>query len=282
MRDGPVSAPLATCRQYSQQGVLAIEQGNWSEAEVMLSRAIEACPVDSVAREHYAETLWRRGAREEALVQIEESIKLRGDDAALEVRAAEMHLTLGRADRSEAHVRWALILDPQLPGAWLVLGQLRARDGKHDDALAYYHRALMHDPDHRGALQALAELQTELGQPQKALINWQMLADTYEGDQQPAELQFALGAAYHANGRYDEAVEAFLVARQRGAPAVEVCRNLAVTWQAAGRADLAQSAAAEAALLERQFQAGNTLAVRPQPSPPSAATATPAAPTTLR
>jgi predicted Zn-dependent protease len=127
VRDGPVSEPLATCRQFSQSGMLAMEQGNWSEAEWMLSQAVESCPVDSVAREHYAETLWRRGAREEALAQIEESIKLRGDDAALEVRAAEMLLALDRPDRAEAHVRWALVLDAQMPSAWLVLGQLRAR-----------------------------------------------------------------------------------------------------------------------------------------------------------
>jgi tetratricopeptide (TPR) repeat protein len=281
VRDGPVSAPLATCRQYSQRGMLAMEQGNWTEAELMLSRAVETCPVDSVAHEHYAETLWRRGAREEALAQIEESIKLRGDDATLEVRAAEMLLALDRRDRAEAHTRWALVLDSQMPRAWLVLGQLRAREGKSADALAYFHRALMHDPNDRGALRALAELQTQLGQSEKALVNWQMLAASYETAERPADVQLALGAAYHDARRYDDAAEAYLAARNRGAPPAEVCRRLAATWQAMGRSDLAEKYLAEAVTLDQQRAADSTLAVRPQTVMPSATGSTPE-PTALR
>lgn len=281
VRDGPVSAPLATCRQYSQRGMLAMEQGNWTEAELMLSRAVETCPVDSVAHEHYAETLWRRGAREEALAQIEESIKLRGDDATLEVRAAEMLLALDRRDRAEAHTRWALVLDSQMPRAWLVLGQLRAREGKSADALAYFHRALMHDPNDRGALRAVAELQTHLGQSEKALVNWQMLADSYEAAERPADIQFALGAAYHAVRRYDDAAEAYLAARNRGAPPADVCRRLAATWQAMGRSDLAEKYLAEAVALDQQRAPNSTLAVRPQTVMPSATGSTPE-PTALR
>jgi len=281
VRDGPVSAPLATCRQFSQRGMLAMEQGNWSEAEMMLSRAVESCPVDSVAHEHYAETLWQRGAREEALAQVEESIKLRGDDATLEVRAAEMLLTLDRPERAEAHIRWALVLDSQMPRAWLVLGQLRARENKSEDALAYFHRALMHDPNNRSALRALAELHTQLGQPEKSLVNWQMLADSYEGGQLPADVQFALGAAYHAARRYDDATEAFLAARDRGAPPAEVCRRLAATSHEMGRSDLAEKYMAEAVALDQQRVANNTLAVRPHGAVPAATSSTPA-PTALR
>jgi len=260
----------------------AIEQGNWAEAEWMLSQAIETCPIDSVAREHYAETLWHRGQREEALAQIEEAIKLRSDDPALEVRAAEMLLVLGRADRAEAHVRWALTLDSQLPSAWLVLGQVRGQAGKTDDALTYYHRALVMDPDDRAALQALAELQERLGHPEKSLINWQMLAGTYEAGQQPPEIQMALGKSYHANGRFEEAAESFLAARERGAPAIEASHRLAAAWQAAGRLDLAQRASAEAVALEQQARASNTLAARPSSTASINAPAPRSAPTTLR
>ncbi|MBX3412685.1 MAG: tetratricopeptide repeat protein [Pirellulales bacterium] len=280
VRDGPVSEPLATCRQYSQRGMLAIEQGNWAEAEWMLSQAIETCPVDAVAREHYAETLWHRGERAAALAQIEQAIKLRGDDPALEVRAAQMLLDLGQPERAEAHVRWALVLDSHSASAWLVLGQLRARAGQTDDALTYYHRALVMDPDDRATLRALAELQDKLNLPHKSLINWQMLAQTYEAGQQPADVQMALGGAYHANGRYDEAAESFLAARERGAPPLEVCRRLATIWQAAGRTDLASRANAEATALEQQAIAARALAARP--ATPSQAPAPSPAPTTLR
>lgn len=282
VRDGPVSEPLATCRQYSQRGMTAIEQGNWAEAEWMLSQAIETCPIDSVAREHYAETLWHRGQREEALAQIEEAIKLRNDDPTLEVRAAEILLALGRPDRAEAHVRWALTLDSQLPSAWLVLGQVRAQAGNTDDALTYYHRALVMDPDDRAALQALAELQDRLGHPEKSLVNWQMLAGTYEAGQQPSQVQMALGVSYHANGRFEEAAAAFVAARERGAPAIEACHRLVAAWQAAGRFDLAERASAEAVALEQQAHANNAVAAKPRTGTPNNAPASSSLPTTLR
>ena len=68
-RRGPVPEEVATCRELTQQGVAAMELGDWAKAESLLERAVEASPVDSTSRYHFAETLWHRGATEEALLQ---------------------------------------------------------------------------------------------------------------------------------------------------------------------------------------------------------------------
>jgi tetratricopeptide (TPR) repeat protein len=245
----------------------AIEQGNWAEAEWMMAQAVESCPVDGVAREHYAETLWQRGAKTEALEQIEEAIRLRGDDPVLEVRAAEMLLALDQPDRAGQHVRRALVLDPQSARAWLVVGKLKVREGKPQEALAYFHRALVDDPNSRDVLKAIAELHVQLGEPQRALVNWQALADTFTAGDIPPDVLLALGEAYHGTRRYDDAIASFGAARERGAPPADVCRHLAQTWYAAGRLDLADRAAQEALALERSSAHGGELAVRPATAP---------------
>jgi Flp pilus assembly protein TadD len=89
--EGPVSKSLADCRRLSQQGVAALERGRQQDAEALLAKAVAACPADAEARRHYAEALWRRGARQEAIAQLEQSDRLAGDDALLWTRLAEMY-----------------------------------------------------------------------------------------------------------------------------------------------------------------------------------------------
>ncbi len=59
---GPVSQSVANCRQLTQQGINAMERGDWKRAESLLSRAVQTSATDAEARRNYAETLWRRGA----------------------------------------------------------------------------------------------------------------------------------------------------------------------------------------------------------------------------
>src|SRR5688572_4650610 len=70
---GPVSGDVLDCRQYTQRGLGAIERGQWDDAEAALQLAVKACPTDGEARRHYAEALWRRGARADAIAQLREA-----------------------------------------------------------------------------------------------------------------------------------------------------------------------------------------------------------------
>ncbi len=76
--DGPVSRPLAASRGLCQQGVAAMEQGEWKEAQRLLAQAVKVCPADVEARCHYAEVLWQQGERQKALLQLNECFALAG------------------------------------------------------------------------------------------------------------------------------------------------------------------------------------------------------------
>ena len=98
---------LTDCRRLSQQGVIALERGEQPKAETLLAQAVAACPVDAEARRHYAEALWRRGAQQEAIAQLEEAGRLAGEDASLWARLAEMHLASGQPDLARQNAEQA-------------------------------------------------------------------------------------------------------------------------------------------------------------------------------
>ena len=167
-RDGPVPQSLADCRRLSRQGVAALERGRQQTAETMLAQAVTACPVDAEARRHYADSLWQRGARPEAIAQMEEAVRLADEDASFSVRLAEMYLADGRAELARQSADRAIELDPKLPEAWAVRGGVLRSLGQPREALADYLRALGQAPENRETLLAVAELYRQLNEPRRA------------------------------------------------------------------------------------------------------------------
>jgi tetratricopeptide (TPR) repeat protein len=246
-RDGPVSPSLAKCREYSQQGVIALEQGRWASAELLLSKAVRSCPDDAEARRHYAEALWARGQRDEGLVQLEEAIAREPKDAGLRVRATEMRLGVGQVEQARREIEVALDLQPDVGAAWAMRARVLHAAGDPQGALADYHRALAYAPDDRRLLVETAELYRQSNRPRKALALLHRLIDTYAPGEESQQADYLEGLAYAALGRFDEAAESYATALARGAPTPDLYYQLAVARSHAGRGGAAV-AAAEAAL----------------------------------
>ena len=210
--EGPVPKSLAECRRLSQQGVAALDRGRQQDAEALLAKAVAACPADAEARRHYAESLWRRGARQEAIAQLEESGRLAGDDASLWTRLAEMYLAAGQLELASKNAERAIDLDPRLPGAWAIRGGVMRAAGQPGEALTCYLRALGYAPKDRAILLEVAELYRQQNQPERSLQTLQCLADTYSPGEEPGQVHHLLGQAYVALGRYDDAVESLSLA----------------------------------------------------------------------
>jgi tetratricopeptide (TPR) repeat protein len=245
-RRGPIPESLAACRQYTRQGVAAAERGQYGEAEALLSKAVDACPVDGEARRHYAEALWKQGSHAEAITQMREALRLAGKDPVMLGRLARMHLEAGHATQASQLADQALDLDPKLASAWSVRGHLSRRAGRPREALADYQRALGYAPADRETLRDIAELYRELGQPQRALASLQSLSDTYPPGEQPAEVSYLTGLAHLALGRAEDAEESLAAAAARGKPSPEVLYQLAEAHLLAGHPALAADAARRA------------------------------------
>ena len=261
-REGPVSQSVADCRRLSQQGVAALEQGKQPTAETLLAKAVAACPVDAEARRHYAESLWRRGAQQEAIAQLEEAGRLAGDDATLRARLAEMHLTSGQFELARQDADLALNLDPKLPSAWAIRGGVMRATGQPRDALADYLRALSYAPTNRDILLAVAELHRELNRPERAIQTLQTLSDTYSPGEEPGQIHYLMGLAYVALGRYDDGVESISTAVARGKPTPEMLCQLGEAELLAGHPLEAAGAARQALALQPQHQSSRSLLER--------------------
>lgn len=233
--DGPVPRSLLLSRQLSQQGVGALERGNWARADELLAQAVKVFPQDPEARFHYAEVLWHRGEQAAALEQIDKALTLSPDDARFLASAVQMKIAGGQCDEADELIERALDVDPKNASLWTLRGRLRRRAGEPREALADYHRALGYRPDDREILLEVAELYRQLNQPQRALAALQTLSESYPPGDEPAQVLYLTGLAYGVLGRYAEAADSLALARDRGPPSAEALYRLAEAQFKAGR-----------------------------------------------
>jgi tetratricopeptide (TPR) repeat protein len=260
-RGGPVSGELLTCRQLTQRCISAVDRGEFDQAEAYFNQAVRSCGVDCEARRQYAEALWRRGARAEAIAQVQEATRLSSEDPSLLVRCGEMHLEQGDLEPALAMAQQSIDLDPRSPRGWVLRGRVMQQAGDARQALADFHRGLGCEPGNRDALLEIAELHRRAGQPQRALITLQALSDTYHLGEEPQQLFYLTGLAYGALGRHDEAAESFQAAA-RQQPTSEILFRLAEAELGAGRLLLARQAASQALALEPQHAPSQQLLER--------------------
>ncbi len=249
-REGPVPKSVVSARQLSQRGITAMQRGDWTNAETLLSEATQTCPADSDARRQYAEVLWHRGMKQDALKQLDESIRLSGDDPSLFVRQGEMFLELGRTDDAVRRADQAIRLDSKSAAAWSLRGQAEQASADSSQALADFQRALSLRHDDRAALLQTAETYRQQNKPQRALVALQILIDTYPPGDEPQQVLHLQGLALSTLGRYDDAIESLTLATQRGAPTTELRYRLAEAHLAAGHLEAAQAETEQALLLD--------------------------------
>lgn len=249
-KPGPVSPSVATCRDLSREGLSAIEQGQWQQAERCMSGAVAACPIDVEARRHYAETLLKRGASAEALVQLDEAMRLSRHDASLAVRSGEIYLNMRQMDAATQRAERALQIDSTSADAWALRGRIMAARGDQRQALSDLQRALGYHPDDRALLFEIAQTYRKLDRPDRALVCLQTLGETYSAGEEPRELLIEQAQMLTAVARHGDAAAVYEEALRRGAPTPDLQFNLAHSYLSAGQTLRATQAA----------QAGLTLA----------------------
>lgn len=230
-RRDPVAPEVAEARRLCNEGLSAADRSDLVRAEGLLERAVKSCPVDVDARRHYAEVLWKRGERLEAVTQIGEALKISPGDAALCVEGGGMYLDMGLFDDAERLAREAVRMAPSSAEAWHLRGEVSLARGQPTPALADFHRALAIAPDHRGTLLDAAEAYRRLNQPQRALSTLAILGETYGPNQTPANVIVMEALAQEALGRPEEAIDSYRMAVARGDAPPEVATRLAVLEQ---------------------------------------------------
>lgn len=247
-----VDESVVAARQLSLQGIEAMQHGQFTEAETLFGMSLEKCPLDERTRRHYAQMLWRRGEREQAVAHMEEAVRLSGGVPAMLVELGDMYFESNDLARAEQQADLAIAGNRQLAAAWALKGDVLRRRGQADLALAKYHRALAYREHYPRAQFALAEIYRSTGEHARCLSTLQSLADGYPPDQVPARVLFEQGLALKELARPDSAIECFLAARAKGDHSPNLLCHLAETQMLAGDPTNARLTASAATNLATQ------------------------------
>ena len=238
-RSGPVPQDLAVARRLSNEGLSAADRNDLVHAESLLERAVKSCPTDIDARRHYADVLWRRGERMEAVAQISEALQLSPGEVDLCLDGGRMYMELGLLDDADRLAAEAVGVAPGSAAAWHLRGQVALARGRADEALADFHRALAIEPDDRDVRLDTAEVYRRLDRPQRCLATLAILGETYGPNQTPAHVLALEGMAQEALGRPADALESYRQAVARGGATPDLeARMAAISSSSAGGADV--------------------------------------------
>ena len=259
-----VPESLATCRELSQNGVTAMEHGEWDKACAVLDEAVATSPTDAEARRHLAEALWQSYSRQEAVFHMEAAVQLDPRHAPTVVRAGEMLLEVGEIDRAQKRAETAIALDSTLAGGWALRGRVQRQRGSTKRALADLQQALRFAPHHTDVLLQVAEVQYELGRPQRCLSMLHRLLDIYPPGEEPQKALWLEGLAYGAMDRHQDSVESLAAASQRGPASANLLYQLALAEQSAGQTAAAANTVRRVLAIDQGHQQGRILLARLQ------------------
>jgi len=218
---GPAPPELATTRRLCNEGLSAVDQRDLVRAEGLFEQAVRNCPLDVDARRHYADVLWSRGERMEAVAQVSRALELSPEDVGLAIDGGRMFMELGLFDDAERLSGNAVRLAPRSADAWHLRGQLALARGQAEAALADLH---------------------------KSLATLAILGESYGPNQVPGRILLLEGLAQEALGREADAMESYRRAVARGDAPPEAGVRLAALE---GRRSATQMAETPDAALQR-------------------------------
>jgi tetratricopeptide (TPR) repeat protein len=236
-----------------------METGQWEQAEALLRKALETSPDDASTHRSMAEALWHRGARQEAIAQIEEAIEHDGSNSALRVRAGEMDLAVGATDSALTHAERAIRSDPKSAAAWALRGRCFQHKNQADRALADLQHSLEFAPDSSDVLLDVAMIYRQRGQAARSLTTLHHLLDTYPAGEESREALTLEGLALLDLKRPQQACEVLADAAKLGTPTADSLFNLAQAYAAAGATDQATTTAQKALALNASHQPSRDL-----------------------
>ncbi|HEX4270831.1 MAG TPA: tetratricopeptide repeat protein [Rhizomicrobium sp.] len=151
-------------------GVLRLEQGDSSEAVLLIERALALNSNDPAAWTHYGLALQAQSRFEDALAAQERALALRPNLLPARLGRGGALRALGHNETALQDYEAVLVEDPGNADAWNGRGALLCLLSRNDEALDSFNRALAIDPDFTEALQNRGLLVWDLGKDYAAAM----------------------------------------------------------------------------------------------------------------
>ena len=152
-----------------QQGLIAVQAGEFAAAATLFDRAVEADPTNVEARRQLALARIDAGQFDQAQAAYEELLALDPTQAPAHLELGQLHASRGRPQEAIRHLTRATELAPDYKQAHYQLALLLDRSGRPREALERYERVLELDPDYADAYTRRAAVLAVLGRPIEAL-----------------------------------------------------------------------------------------------------------------
>jgi tetratricopeptide (TPR) repeat protein len=136
-----------TAQTHLMHGDVYAEQGQWDEAIVEYSKAIEMDPKSAIA---YANRAWAYGWKDEfdkAIADCDEAIRLDPDYAIAYSYRGDAYLQLGEYDRTIGDCSKAIELDPDYALAYIKCGDAYFQLRQYDQAIVYFDEGIRLTPE---------------------------------------------------------------------------------------------------------------------------------------
>jgi tetratricopeptide (TPR) repeat protein len=254
-------------RKLSREGLEAMHQGRWSQAEDLFATALALSEVDDRAHWGMAESLWQRGEVEAAVEHQELAVRLSGSDPELLLRLGRMYFDTGRYEEAQQQADEVLRSVKNSAAAWALRGEVLAQRGEQLAALAAYHRALALQNDYPAVQLAIAQLYYSQGRHDRLLATLDRLRDQVASEACPPEVHLLRGVAMRHLGRASEAAECFALAAAQSPGDPEVLGQLAEAQWEAGDSIAARAALDDLLRLQPDSEAARELRARWEGSP---------------
>lgn len=231
--DSAISRTPSSVGLLLRKASLLEGQEKCTEALSVYQAAIKLAPTRSDAAIKYANALHRQNRLEEALILVSNSISLCSDNSELLTTRAKLHEANGDFEAALSDLSKLVSLRPHDIWNWAEKSALLVRMGRPEDALQSYEAAFKLNPD---ALVSgwRGDLLTDLGRFEDALISYTKAVELR--DRPPASISRAKGRfrigdlvryvgpmdfegrkgrVLQAMGKYEEAIQQYLIAAQR-------------------------------------------------------------------
>ena len=188
------------------QAVQAMQNGNFSGAETILKRVIQAHPTNLAALNILGLASASQSKHQEAIEIFKKAVRINNKDPSLHYNLAKALLESGQHIDALQHHKKTTELATKNPNAWLNYGKSLSNLGKHQEAIEKYDRALSIESGfaeaflNKGAsLKELKKYREALDCAEKALSLNSSLAEAWSNR----------GVALKELRRYQEAIESY-------------------------------------------------------------------------
>ena len=232
------------------QAVQAMQNGNFSGAEIILKRVIQAHPTNLAALNILGLASASQSKHREAVEIFKKAVRINNKDPGLHYNLAKALLESGNDADAIQHHRKTSELAQKNPDAWLNYGKSLSNLGRHQEAIEKYDRALSNQPNfaeaflNKGAsLKELKKYQEALDCAEKALIINESLAEAWSNR----------GVALKELRRYKEAIESYEKAISIKPDFYEAWSNLGSAFSEIKKYDLALKSYNQALSINPEF-----------------------------